>query len=96
MTRFMRRFGSVLLATLLVVVVAGLPTVRAARPHASTVVVEYWQNMCWEPAKADLRYMAASFNKLHPGVQVTPTCFSNANVLQPRLLAAIQALPVFS
>ena len=91
MTRFTRRAASVLLAIVLIVVMAGLPAARAARSGAGTVVVDYWSNMCWQPAHQDLLSLAAAFNKSHPGIDLKPTCFSNANVLQPRLLAAIQA-----
>ena len=58
--------------------------------HAAPVVVQYWENLCWSPAREDLQQMVTAFNNSHPGIQLQPVCFSNANVLQPRLLAAIQ------
>jgi len=90
MTRPPRLIGP-LLAGILLVAGTALPHAGAARVGAAPIVVDYWQNLCWEPAKTDLQYMAAAFNKSHPGIVIKPTCFSNANVLQPRLLAAIQA-----
>jgi ABC-type glycerol-3-phosphate transport system substrate-binding protein len=91
MKRPIRCMGALLFSGLLVAASAVLPAVHAVRAHAGMVVVQYWQNLCWEPAKQDLQYLAATFNKSHPGIEIQPTCFSNANVLQPRLLAAIQA-----
>jgi multiple sugar transport system substrate-binding protein len=70
---------------------ASLPVARAAWPSAAApIVVQYWENLCWEPAKTDLQTMVNAFNASHPGIELKPVCFSNANVLQPRLLAAIQ------
>jgi hypothetical protein len=43
-----------------------------------------------DPAGQDLQQMVDAFNKSHTGIALKPVCFSNANVLQPRLLAAIQ------
>jgi ABC-type glycerol-3-phosphate transport system substrate-binding protein len=75
-------------AGLSVLLVAGGAFVPAT--HAAPVVVQYWENLCWSPAREDLQYMVTAFNNSHPGIQLQPVCFSNANVLQPRLLAAIQ------
>lgn len=88
MTRLVRRAGTAALAGMLVAG-AGLGTARAAR-HAAPVVVDYWENICWEPGKASIQHMVDAFNRGHPGIVIKPTCFSNANVLQPRLLAAIR------
>lgn len=89
MTQPTRRLAAIALAALLSVGIS-LPTVRAARSHAGPVVVQYWENLCWEPAKSDLQHMVDAFNASHPTIRIMPVCFSNANVLQPRLLAAIQ------
>jgi ABC-type glycerol-3-phosphate transport system substrate-binding protein len=78
------------LCALLVGAGALTPATHASHQHAGPVVVEYWENLCWTPAKQDLQHMVDAFNKSHPGVEIKPVCFSNANVLQPRLLAAIQ------
>jgi len=88
-THLIRRAGALALG-LALAAGAGLPAAGAARPHAATVVVDYWENLCWQPAKKDLATMVDRFNATHPGIMVKPVCFSNANVLQPRLLAAIQ------
>ena len=63
-------------------------TVRSAPPGAP-VVVQYWLNLCWQPAKTYFTHLVTTFNAGHPGIKIQPTCFSNASVLQPRLLAAI-------
>jgi len=75
---------------LVAVLGAGGAAAHAAPAHASPVVVQYWENLCYEPAKSDLQTMVDAFNKSHSGIVLKPVCFSNANVLQPRLLAAIQ------
>jgi len=90
MSPTMRRTGIVVAAVLLLAGGAGLPAARAARAHAGPLVVEYWENLCWEPAKTNLQTMVTAFNTSHPGIHLKPVCFSNANVLQPKLLLAIQ------
>src|SRR5947209_11868247 len=80
------------ITALLCALVATAGGVRAAglgsKAHGP-VVVQYWLNLCWQPAQTDFRHLVAAFNSSHPGIQIQPTCFSNASVLQPRLLAAI-------
>jgi sn-glycerol 3-phosphate transport system substrate-binding protein len=63
-------------------------TARSAAPRAP-VPVQYWLNLCWQPAKTYFTHLVNSFNASHPGIKIEATCFSNASVLQPRLLAAI-------
>ncbi len=81
-------------AALALALTAGATATHAARPsrqeHAGPVVVEYWENLSHEPAKSDLQSMVDAFNKSHPGIVLKPRPFSNASVLQPKLLAAIQ------
>ena len=89
MKRIVSRGGSLALTAVLVAAGA-TPVTHAATGHAAPLVVQYWENLCWQPAKKDLQYMVNQFNAAHPGIQLQPVCFSNANVLQPRLLAAIQ------
>lgn len=60
----------------------------ASHPRGKTVV-QYWENLCFSPAKQDLQTMVTAFNKSHPNIELQPRCFSNANVLQPTLLGAI-------
>lgn len=86
-----RRLSLVLAAALFALLPLGLVTRAAgtpARAH-SPVVVPYWLNLCWQPAKTKFEALVARFNASHPGIKIQPTCFSNASVLQPRLLAAI-------
>jgi ABC-type glycerol-3-phosphate transport system substrate-binding protein len=61
---------------------------RAARAH-SPVVVDYWLNLCWQPAQTDFQHLVAAFNQSHPSILIKPRCFPNASQLQPTLLAAI-------
>ncbi|MBV9282306.1 MAG: extracellular solute-binding protein [Chloroflexi bacterium] len=68
---------------------AGISVARASRVLRNAVVVQYWENLCWSPAKQDLQTMIDAFNRSHPSIQLQPRCFSNANQLQPTLLAAI-------
>jgi len=83
-----RRAAVAALAGLLVAS-ASTPRAGAAAPQAGPVVVQYWENLSWEPAKSDLALMIAAFNQEHPGIVLQTRAFSNANVLQPTLLAAI-------
>jgi len=95
MTRRTRRnllTGTLVAATTAATTIAGsgIPAVHAAPSHAGPVVVQYWENLSYEPAKGDLQQMIDAFNRSHPGIVLQPRAFSNANVLQPTLLAAIR------
>lgn len=86
-----RRLGIVAAAILFTILPIAGPA-RAAVLHStahSPVIVQYWLNLCWQPAKTKFETLVANFNKSHPDIKIQPTCFSNASVLQPRLLAAI-------
>lgn len=78
-------------AVLCVILAAATGAVAAGSPGKSRapVVVQYWLNLCWEPAHTDFMHLVNTFNASHPSIRIAPTCFSNASVLQPRLLAAI-------
>jgi len=91
MTLSIRRSTIGLLCLLLIAAATGRSVARAAHPHSSPVAVQYWENLCFSPAKQDLQTMINAFNRGHPQIQLQPRCFSNANVLQPTLLAAIRA-----
>ena len=91
MTLSIRRSTIGLLCLLLIAAATGRSVARAAHPHSSQVAVQYWENLCFSPAKQDLQTMINAFNRGHPQIQLQPRCFSNANVLQPTLLAAIRA-----
>ncbi len=98
MTQHVRLARAGTAAALVAALGAGAAAAHAARPsahmparaHAAPVVVEYWENLSYEPAKSDLRMMVDAFNRSHPGIVIKPQAFSNASVLQPKLLAAIQ------
>jgi ABC-type glycerol-3-phosphate transport system substrate-binding protein len=68
---------------------SGLAAQGSSRSSAATVTVPYWLNLCWQPAKTKFEHLVSTFNSSHPGIKIDATCFSNASVLQPRLLAAI-------
>ena len=91
MTKTIRFAGAVSAAILASTLSISSGAARAAHPTAaSPVVVDYWENLSYQPAKGDLQYMIDAFNKSHPGILLKPLAFSNASVLQPKLLAAIQ------
>lgn len=88
MRRITGLVGAVALtAALLITSGSGLGSTRASA--ASTVTVPYWLNLCWQPAKTKFEHLVSNFNRTHPGIKIDANCFSNASVLQPRLLAAI-------
>ncbi len=91
MTKPIRLASAAGAAVLALTLSVGAGAARAAHPTAaSPVVVDYWENLSYQPAKGDLQYMIDAFNKSHPNILIKPLAFSNANVLQPKLLAAIQ------
>jgi len=91
MTLSLRRGVIGSLCLLLVAVSTSVSVARLAHASRAPIVVQYWENLCFSPAKQDLQTMINAFNHEHPGIQLQPRCFSNANVLQPTLLAAIHA-----
>jgi multiple sugar transport system substrate-binding protein len=88
MTRPIRVLGIALSLTLLAG--SGFLSVGHAAGSRSPVTVEYWSNLCWQPAKTYMQQLVTAFNSSHRGIVLKWTCFSNASVLQPRLQAAIQ------
>lgn len=89
MERWLRRSGAALLCALLVGAGGWSSTVGKAAPARSPVTVDYWLNLCWQPAQTDFQHLVSTFNKTHPGIVIKPRCFANASQLQPTLLAAI-------
>lgn len=89
----MIRLSRLTLTAILALLLAVSGSAQAAprlSPTRAPVVVQYWLNLCWQPAKTKFERLVATFNASHPGIRIQPTCFANASVLQPRLLAAIR------
>lgn len=84
------RAGIVTVLACMLVAASGYYSISRAAPVHSKVVVQYWSNLCWSPAKSYMTQLISAFNRSHPAIDLQWTCFSNASVLQPRLQAAIQ------